>query len=457
LIIVTVPRLAMEHATCRDSRELALHKSKREVIMIHQEGTLLSAVRNKLIHSALSNPKTEWVFCWDSDMWFPPNIIDDMIDRAERNNIKAMTGVYFNKDMEGMIPLVAKYIGDVNGTPTFNNLIDPVWKFLQKYGQIEGVADEYAYLPAPDDEALIPVDAAGAGCLLIHREVLEAVGDPWFSFERGCSEDYFFCLRVKECGYQMYADLSVQCGHAVQSAVTHRTFLNLYPPMEVQFRQEIGNSHIATAEKYFNLTRDDIAARSRNVALTINDRWRDEGMAVLNSDDYIFDLMSWNISARFTNIFREIYDHINQPKGEAKALVFGGGIGTESVLLGQRGWKVTHFDISDTLLNYSKFYANYVSQVTGIPYNITFTSTLPPRDKYDLILAIDVLNFIEDAPATLRNLSNRLKQDGLMVIALTSPNRRQPFHYNHANTWLDTLSQAHLQQVTKFTYRKITP
>lgn len=68
----------------------------------------------------------------------------------------------------------------------------------------------------------IEVDYVGAGCLLIHRNVIEKMAKPWFDWcvDRDdlpmlakLSEDYYFCRKAKELGYKIKVDTSVQCEH----------------------------------------------------------------------------------------------------------------------------------------------------------------------------------------------------------------------------------------------------
>ena len=68
------------------------------------------------------------------------------------------------------------------------------------------------------------IQACGAGCLLIRREVLDDIGYPWFktTFQsirenNGIpiepSEDVYFCQKAQEKGYKIFAEPSVVCKH----------------------------------------------------------------------------------------------------------------------------------------------------------------------------------------------------------------------------------------------------
>jgi hypothetical protein len=56
----------------------------------------------------------------------------------------------------------------------------------------------------------------GGHCLLVRREVLEAIEPPWFLRKpgaRGTQEDRYFCEKVIAAGFPLYVDRSVVAGH----------------------------------------------------------------------------------------------------------------------------------------------------------------------------------------------------------------------------------------------------
>lgn len=70
--------------------------------------------------------------------------------------------------------------------------------------------------PKPED-ALVEASWSSTSCVLIHRSVLEDIGDKWFEFqgegERAYGEDMRFYKLAKEAGHQLYIDRSVIAGH----------------------------------------------------------------------------------------------------------------------------------------------------------------------------------------------------------------------------------------------------
>jgi len=74
------------------------------------------------------------------------------------------------------------------------------------------------------------VDAGGAGCLLIPREILASTPAPWFLWiERPdgsqMSEDIYFFDRMNAAGYQTWADPQVICKHYKEIELTSLTEL----------------------------------------------------------------------------------------------------------------------------------------------------------------------------------------------------------------------------------------
>jgi hypothetical protein len=65
-------------------------------------------------------------------------------------------------------------------------------------------------LPEP---GLIEVDAIGFGAVLMKRDVLDRVPQPWFTLDWRGGEDITFCKRAKEQGIKICLDASTRMGH----------------------------------------------------------------------------------------------------------------------------------------------------------------------------------------------------------------------------------------------------
>ena len=67
-------------------------------------------------------------------------------------------------------------------------------------------------------KGLQEVDLVGAGCLLIKREVFEAMEEPYFwyysdHFKGDTTEDTYFCEKAQKLGFPVLLDFDVQCRH----------------------------------------------------------------------------------------------------------------------------------------------------------------------------------------------------------------------------------------------------
>jgi hypothetical protein len=76
-----------------------------------------------------------------------------------------------------------------------------------------------AWMPFRWDEipetGVFEVDAAGSAGMVVRREVLDRIGDPWFKSSGGVilNEDVMFCAQAREEGFRVFATADVTMGH----------------------------------------------------------------------------------------------------------------------------------------------------------------------------------------------------------------------------------------------------
>jgi hypothetical protein len=155
--------------------------------------TYLALARNKLVQRALDSG-CEWIFFVDDDQGFP----QDILLRLLAHEKPIVSGLYLNRN-QPFFPIAFSHRND-DGTYTPIDLLS---------------------LPG---EGLLQVQAVGAGCLLIRREVLEAIGDNWFQHGRvddwDASEDIIFCEQARAAGYEVFVDLGMPVGHMAPVAIS---------------------------------------------------------------------------------------------------------------------------------------------------------------------------------------------------------------------------------------------
>jgi GT2 family glycosyltransferase len=136
----------------------------------------------------------EWLFFLDDDVIPPPDAIIKLMSHKK----PIVSGLYYRR-YEPLAPVMLR--DSENG---------PQW--IQEFN-------------APD---LLEVDYVGAGCLLIHRDVIKQLPPlsnrcQWFEWRcdrtdlphlEKTSEDFTFCKHARNHGFKIYVDTSVQCRHA---------------------------------------------------------------------------------------------------------------------------------------------------------------------------------------------------------------------------------------------------
>lgn len=167
-----------------------------EAGIINSQGFPVDTARNEVCRMFLDESDHDYLLFLDADMRHP----GDVAHRLLVHQVPIVTGRYQMRK------------------PPFHTVA------MRKTG--EGPHD---YKAIEDQHGLVPVDAAGAGCLLIERSVLEDMrqifGDNWFQYQAGpkglrtVSEDMWFFEKAREIGIQAHCDLDVVCTHVAQFEV----------------------------------------------------------------------------------------------------------------------------------------------------------------------------------------------------------------------------------------------
>ena len=187
-ILICIP--AMDTVATGFCQSLAmLQKSGHEVSIMFQVGSLIYDARNRLAKQALKMG-ADYTMWFDSDMIFEPDTMVKLLN----DDKPFVSGMYFRRAHP--YTLVA-----------FDDL------------DIEKKTFKDAKIPTE----LKPVGGVGFGCVLIKTEVLFEVAAKfgcWFDPLNGFGEDLSFCWRARECGYEVFLDPKVSCGHVAHIVVT---------------------------------------------------------------------------------------------------------------------------------------------------------------------------------------------------------------------------------------------
>lgn len=175
----------------------------------------LSRARNSIMAHWLDKTDAEWLFMIDTDMGFPADAVDRLIDAADVDARPVVGALCFGLKRESDPAAYGGY-----ATRPFPTIY--YWGGVEHSdGTHEpGFAVSPTYLP----DTVLRVDGTGAACLLVHRSAAQAVreaadGKPeWFDhirYKSGTvvSEDLSFCYRLGNAGIPVYVHTGVKTVH----------------------------------------------------------------------------------------------------------------------------------------------------------------------------------------------------------------------------------------------------
>jgi len=156
--------------------------------------------------------KSEWLFFFDSDATSAPGTLKRLLSWDK----PIVSALCFKRRQIVTPAFQFKKVDDENFNPYVSLEHEHVAKWISKYGELNVTTE--IVLPNPPEGSLIEVDRVGTHCLLIHRDVIEAIPEP--RFERttppdsgATGSDYDFCVKARHAGFKIHVDLSVISGH----------------------------------------------------------------------------------------------------------------------------------------------------------------------------------------------------------------------------------------------------
>ena len=168
----------------------------------------MTLARNKAIMDFLAEKSAEWLFWIDTDMGFPADAVDRLLEAADP----------IDRPMVGALCFAQEEHTD-DGLGGFRCRAIPTVYDWTKVGDQMGFAVRWQY---PID-TLTRVDATGSACVLIHRSVFERVeakyGRSWYdrvpntTTGQVLGEDLAFCLRAGTLQIPMYVHTGVKATH----------------------------------------------------------------------------------------------------------------------------------------------------------------------------------------------------------------------------------------------------
>lgn len=185
-------------------------------VILQRSGALIQLTRNEVTERFINQTKDDWLLWIDSDIEFPPNLIDLLLETSAEAQSMIVGGMYIHPMPERMKPSAFFYRTNEHG----------------KYMDALQMEDINSF--REQGMKWIFVDGTGAGCMLIHRQALLAMYEtasrikdlePWFTCRviNGVfyGEDLAFCHRARELGMKIAVRFDIPLGHV--KAVIYKT------------------------------------------------------------------------------------------------------------------------------------------------------------------------------------------------------------------------------------------
>ena len=192
-ILIAVP--CMDQVPFTFAQSLSTLEKIGECKLAMKSGSLIYTSRNSLAMMAIQMD-ADFVFWLDSDMVFKSDTLVRMMDTLKKNDLDILSGLYFRR-----VPPYSPVLFDK----------------LEQNGENTEFS-EFKTVP----EGLFEVGGCGFGCVLMKTDVFFDVQSKFgnmFAPRGNNGEDVAFCIRARECGYKIYCDPSIVCGHVGYSVI----------------------------------------------------------------------------------------------------------------------------------------------------------------------------------------------------------------------------------------------
>jgi GT2 family glycosyltransferase len=178
-------------------------------------GEAIDVARNLIVKQFLKGVTEERIKCdylmfIDNDASWAPGSIDRLISHDK----DIICGGMYTREIPPR-PTIGKYMGRTpKGKDRYDYTIyaDKVLTYLHdELGLKELEINENLF----KEPKLERYDACGMHFTLIKRRVLEELKYPWFmkSEKTGAGEDFYFCKKAVDAGFELWTDYSVQTAH----------------------------------------------------------------------------------------------------------------------------------------------------------------------------------------------------------------------------------------------------
>lgn len=187
-ILIAVP--CMDQVPAPFCQSLAMLRKVGDCVLSMQMGSLIYTSRNSLAMKAIQT-EADYVLWLDSDMVFEPDTLERLMKTLTENNLDIVTGLYFRR--------VPPY------SPVLFDMLEMRRDAICEWTEFKEIPNE-----------LFEVGGCGFGCVLMKTDPfidIQAKFGNMFAPIGNTGEDLAFSWRARQCGYKIWCDPKIICGH----------------------------------------------------------------------------------------------------------------------------------------------------------------------------------------------------------------------------------------------------
>ncbi len=108
-----------------------------------------------------------------------------------------------------------------------------------------------------------------------------------------------------------------------------------------------------------------------------------------------------------------------------RLLDYGVGPATSSMFFERLGWTVTGADVAQTMLDFASWRAERRASTCTF---LNLQDTTPPKEAFDVVVALEVMAHVPDIPATLAEMRSALTGGGILIFNVYAPPNQPEGH-----------------------------
>ena len=132
------------------------------------------------------------------------------------------------------------------------------------------------------------------------------------------------------------------------------------------------------------------------------------------TSSYVYDLVVDHCHRRRRLPSQAVASRIERTGAARNVLMYGDGIGTDSIALARLGHRVTYFDVPGVTSAFARF--RFEREALPHPVTILQDEKAIPAEAFDAVVCIEVLEHVPNPPAVMRKLYRALKDEGIALI-----------------------------------------